>query len=339
MPKTKISEYSATAADNTDIDGINLGEGMLPSDVNNAIRELMSQIKDLQAGTSGDTIPLTAGGTGATSASTARTALGATTTGNSLFTAVDAAAGRSAITAASSGANSDITSLTGLTTALSVGQGGTGATALTANNVILGNGTSAVNFVAPGTSGNVLVSNGTTWTSASAGGSDWVLIQTQSVTNVSTIDFTSISSAYDSVVLVIHNLIAASGNITPGLRFGTGSTTYQTSSYYHNTLTMETSGSIDSLLGSNVGYIPLRDTSANNNYHSVIYVQNLQQLNSSYPTALFNTRQINSGGTSGLSVFGGAHWNNNTTAITALRIYSASGNNLTGSVSLYGLKD
>jgi hypothetical protein len=76
MPRTKISEFSATAADNTDIDGINLGEGMLPSDVNNSIRELMAQIKDLQAGTSGDTIPLTAGGTGATTASAARTALG-----------------------------------------------------------------------------------------------------------------------------------------------------------------------------------------------------------------------------------------------------------------------
>ncbi len=47
-----------------------------------------------------------------------------------------------------------------------VAQGGTGATTLTANNVILGNTTSAVQFVAPGTSGNVLQSNGTTWTSA-----------------------------------------------------------------------------------------------------------------------------------------------------------------------------
>jgi hypothetical protein len=36
----------------------------------------MAQIKDLQAGTSGDTIPLTAGGTGSTTASAARTALG-----------------------------------------------------------------------------------------------------------------------------------------------------------------------------------------------------------------------------------------------------------------------
>ena len=36
----------------------------------------MAQIKDLQAGTSGDTIPVTAGGTGSTTASDARTALG-----------------------------------------------------------------------------------------------------------------------------------------------------------------------------------------------------------------------------------------------------------------------
>jgi hypothetical protein len=47
-----------------------------------------------------------------------------------------------------------------------VANGGTGATTLTANNVILGNGTSAPLFVAPGTTGNVLTSDGTTWTSA-----------------------------------------------------------------------------------------------------------------------------------------------------------------------------
>ena len=76
MAKTKISEYSATPASNTDISNINIAEGCSPANVNNAIRSLMAQIKDLQAGTSGDTIPLAAGGTGATSAATARTALG-----------------------------------------------------------------------------------------------------------------------------------------------------------------------------------------------------------------------------------------------------------------------
>ena len=76
MAKTKISEYSSTSASNTDISNINIAEGCSPANVNNAIRTLMAQIKDLQAGTSGDTIPLTAGGTGATTAATARTALG-----------------------------------------------------------------------------------------------------------------------------------------------------------------------------------------------------------------------------------------------------------------------
>jgi microcystin-dependent protein len=48
---------------------------------------------------------------------------------------------------------------------LGVANGGTGLTTLTANNVILGNGTSTPSFVAPGTSGNLLTSNGTTWQS------------------------------------------------------------------------------------------------------------------------------------------------------------------------------
>ena len=49
---------------------------------------------------------------------------------------------------------------------LGVDQGGTGLTTLTADNVILGNGTSTPSFVAPGTAGNVLTSNGTTWASS-----------------------------------------------------------------------------------------------------------------------------------------------------------------------------
>jgi hypothetical protein len=46
-----------------------------------------------------------------------------------------------------------------------VSAGGTGSTTLTANNVLLGNGTSALQVVAPSTAGNVLTSNGTTWAS------------------------------------------------------------------------------------------------------------------------------------------------------------------------------
>jgi hypothetical protein len=64
MPKTKISEFSSTPANNTDIDGINIAEGCAPSGINDAIRELMSQLKDWQAGLSGDVTVVAAGGTG-----------------------------------------------------------------------------------------------------------------------------------------------------------------------------------------------------------------------------------------------------------------------------------
>jgi hypothetical protein len=50
---------------------------------------------------------------------------------------------------------------------VNVASGGTGLGTLTANNLILGNGTSSPTFVAPGTSGNILISNGTTWASSS----------------------------------------------------------------------------------------------------------------------------------------------------------------------------
>lgn len=55
-----------------------------------------------------------------------------------------------------------------------VTKGGTGSTSLTANNVLLGNGASAVQFVSPGSSGNMLVSNGTTWASSGISGSSLV---------------------------------------------------------------------------------------------------------------------------------------------------------------------
>ena len=80
MTKAKISEYSSTAADNTDIGGINIGEGMAPSDVNNAMREQMSQLKEFLDGSSGDTIT-----TAKIVATTATILSGASVTGTATF--------------------------------------------------------------------------------------------------------------------------------------------------------------------------------------------------------------------------------------------------------------
>ena len=54
MPKDKISEWSLTPDSNTDVGGINIAENCAPSGINNAIREMMSQVKAWQAGTDGD---------------------------------------------------------------------------------------------------------------------------------------------------------------------------------------------------------------------------------------------------------------------------------------------
>jgi len=52
MVKNAISDYSSTAASNTDVGGVNVDEGMPPSSINNAIREIMSHLADLNAGSS-----------------------------------------------------------------------------------------------------------------------------------------------------------------------------------------------------------------------------------------------------------------------------------------------
>jgi hypothetical protein len=169
---------------------------------------VVDAITHLSSLTLSTALPIASGGTGATDAPNARTNLGATTLGSNVFTitnpsaitfprfnanntvsALDAADFRTAIGAGTGGGSVSSVDVsggtTGLTTSggpitgsgtitlagtLAVANGGTGATTLTANNVVLGNGTSAVNFVAPGTTGNVLTSDGTTWVSSASGG-------------------------------------------------------------------------------------------------------------------------------------------------------------------------
>ena len=50
--------------------------------------------------------------------------------------------------------------------AVTVSKGGTGLSTLTANSILIGNGTSSPQLIAPGTSANVLTSNGTNWVSS-----------------------------------------------------------------------------------------------------------------------------------------------------------------------------
>jgi len=129
------------------------------------------------------TLPVANGGTGAATAAAARTNLELGNVDNTsdaskpissaAQTALDLKAplASPSFTTPSLGAATATSINSGnltLTTALSVSNGGTGTSSLTANNILLGDGTNALKLVAPGANGNVLTSNGTTWISAAA---------------------------------------------------------------------------------------------------------------------------------------------------------------------------
>ena len=57
MAKNSITDYSKTAASNTDIQSVDIAEGCLPSGINNAIREIMADLADMNDGTVSLTSP------------------------------------------------------------------------------------------------------------------------------------------------------------------------------------------------------------------------------------------------------------------------------------------
>ena len=101
---------------------------------------------------------------------------------------------------------------------LDVNNGGTGLATLTANNVILGNGTSTPTFVAPSTSGKVLTSNGTTWVSSVPATSGTVTSVAMTVPSVLSISGSPITSSGTLA-------LTYSGTALPVLNGGTGVTT------------------------------------------------------------------------------------------------------------------
>ncbi len=176
------------------------------------------------------TLNVANGGTGATTAGGARTNLGAAASGansditslTGLTTAIPVTEGgtgattaggaRTNLGAAASGANSDITSLTGLTTALPVSEGGSGDVTHTAHGLLVGEGAGAVASTVAGTAGQILTSGG------AAADPGWTTLNSVAVTTFSagTTGFTPNTATNGAITL------AGTLNVANG---GTGATT------------------------------------------------------------------------------------------------------------------
>ena len=177
-------------------------------------------------------LPITSGGTGSSSGPNVSTVTGVLPvanggTGSASGVNVSTVDGVLPVLNGGTGSNigsfsgANITSLnaTNISTGtLVVSRGGTGLSTLDSNNVILGNGTSSVQFVAPGTSGNVLSSNGTTWVSTATG----VIVSGTPITLSGTeADFTGLPSGIKRITIMVHNM-SGSGTGIPIIRVGAG---------------------------------------------------------------------------------------------------------------------
>lgn len=211
---------------------------------------------------------------------------------------------------------------------IGVAYGGTGATSLTANNVILGNGTSAVQVVAPGSSGNVLTSNGTTWQStAPAAGGSLVFLSKTTASGATTVDIESgFSSTYDTYVLIADN-ISVSTATSIACRFKLAGAYVTTSTYAYTTIGGGASAFTNAngqLVTASTATASIWATIGNVNSSSYKFVQSeAQYLNAS--VSLVNQSVTNS--------------NSGTGVMTGLRVYSGNGTStITADFYLYGVK-
>lgn len=221
---------------------------------------------------------------------------------------------------------------TGITGTLAVGNGGTGATSLTANNVILGNGTSAVQVVAPSTSGNVLTSNGTTWQSTAPTGLGWTLLLSTAISGTPTsVTFSStyINNTYDDYMIVVSGV--QWGALTSTEPFfntnNTGNLNYE--------LMSTTGGTTTNTNGSSVSDVPLVGTASVDGtyFNGILYLFNVNATgNMQTGYAHFTSVGASSAAVSNYCAFSRASGS----AITSATI-SGQGMNY-GHINLYGLK-
>ena len=159
MAKTKISEFSTTANNNSDINSINISEGCAPSGINDAIRELMRQLKEFQTGGAGDSVNSGGDFSVATNKFTVASATGNTAVAGTLGATGDFAVNTNKFTVTAASGNTSVAGTLGaagnfavntdkFTVAASSGNtavagtlGVTGATTLTGALVANGNST------------------------------------------------------------------------------------------------------------------------------------------------------------------------------------------------------
>ena len=214
MSRNKVSEWSSTPSDNTDIGGININEGCPPSTLNNMGRSIMAQVKDLVDGSTGDN--LTNSGTLTSSGTLA-------VTGN--FT-VDGSSGTSGqfLTSVGSGATPTWTTLTAFVSGMIMLWSGSEASI--PSGWVLCDGTNST----PNLQDRFVVGAGNTYNVDDTGGSaDAVVVShTHTATSTDSGHTHTVPQVNDRRGAGIGTLYCGSGNAASGTGFANITTTNST---------------------------------------------------------------------------------------------------------------
>lgn len=231
-----------------------------------------------------------------------------------------------------------------LASALPVASGGTGAATLTANNVLLGNGTSAVQVVAPGTNGNVLTSNGTTWASTAPVTGAMVFLSSVTASSSATVDLeTGIDSTYDYYMITFAGIVPATDNVVFRARLKINGT-YQTSTYSATTIYASSDSSSINVDRPTDSFNIVRYNVGNSSgmQSQGFFMFGVPTSTSLYKAATWNATGFcptSFGSNVTNSDFGGGFYAGGTQALSGVRFYFSSGNIASGTFRLYGIKN
>jgi hypothetical protein len=319
MAKNKVSEWSATPANNTDIGGIDIAEGCAPSGINNAIRELMAQVKDMQAGTDSDNFTvggnLTVNGTTTLTGKTTTDVVGDVYASNGTSKILDNGTDGTNATFTGSVTGNVTGNVTGTaTTATNIAGGGAG-------RVPYNTASGTTSFTSAGTSGQYLKSNGTsapTW----ADPSTLTEATAQSPTGTNVVNFTGIPSWVKRITVSLYRVSGNAGGFIY-IQVGTGGT-YETTGYFTYNSNLTSSGTS---LASNTEAICLISTSDASSVVSGLFTLTKVGGNNWVGTgSIMRSGDSTSSYTQGSISLGGA--------LDSLRLLRASGNYDSGTINI-----
>lgn len=225
---------------------------------------------------------------------------------------------------------------------LVVAHGGTGDTTLTAHGVLVGEGTAAVAVTAVGTTGQVLT--GVTgadpvWAAPVASGA-LVLLEQHTASASATLDFTTgITSAYDSYVIQLINVLPASAAQSLLLRVSTdGGVSYDTTGAYYGSLDINPNTGASGVTQTNAASAAVIFPSVDNTASSGGVSGDIHMFNplSAAIRKHFTVNMLGSRAADVANATGILLWNT-VTAVNAFRILFNSGNITSGIVRLYGV--